>query len=210
MNKKIVGLLIIFSGLIILIAFAYFSFFYKNTPEPVVTQEQNNPGPSKQINADQSKDFAPGASEGEKTVISAKPQVSLTKEEMTQEDLKRMAGSFAERFGSYSNQSDYGNIRDLKLFMSSNMKEWADKYIQESIAKNTNSDIYYGITTKAVSKTVQLFDEDGGRSEVLVKTQRRESTGSTANAVNFYQNIIVSFVKEKSVWKVDSAYWQGK
>lgn len=210
MNKKIVGLLIIFSGLIILIAFAYFAFFYKTTPEPVITQEQNKPEVSKQTNTELLKNSIPSVPESEKAVISAKPQVSLTKEEMTQDDLKRMAGSFAERFGSYSNQSDYGNIRDLKLFMSSNMKEWADEYIQEAIVKNANTDIYYGITTKAVSKTIQLFDENGNRAEVLVKTQRRESTGSTTNAVNFYQNIIISFVKEKSAWKVDSAYWQGK
>ena len=37
--------------------------------------------------------------------------------EMTREDLKSLASSFAERMGSYSNQSDYGNMSDLKLFM---------------------------------------------------------------------------------------------
>ena len=37
------------------------------------------------------------------------------------DDLMRMAASFAERFGSYSNHSNFSNVVDLKVFMSIKM-----------------------------------------------------------------------------------------
>lgn len=209
MNRKYIGLLIILLGLIAMVAFIYFSFFYEPSQkevvqQPVAQEQKQNTSSKTQINTPAITDSQ------EKAVISAKPQTIINKEDVTEEDLKRMAGSFAERFGSYSNQSDYGNIRDLELFMSDNMKRWAEKFIADSIAQQNKTDIYYGITTRAVSKTVQQFDENGGSAKILVRTQRRESTGTTANAINFYQDVLVSFVKEKGAWKVDSAYWQKK
>ena len=120
-----------------------------------------------------------------------------------------MAASFVERFGSYSNQSNYNNINDLKIFMTKNMSNWADKFIKEQREKSQVNDIYYGITTKAVSEKVQEFDEDVGQAEILVSTRRREALGTTNNVSKTYnQNILVTFVKERGSWKVDSAYWQ--
>jgi hypothetical protein len=124
------------------------------------------------------------------------------------DDLTRMAESFAERFGSFSNQSNFANILDLKLFMSDKMKKWADKYITAHRAGN-NSEIYYGITTKAIGHTVVEWDDDAGTGQVLVNTRRRESTSTTLNSTDaFSQNMLIYFIKEKGAWKVDSAFWQ--
>ncbi len=132
----------------------------------------------------------------------------ITDKIIDQRDLERIAASFVERFGSYSNQSNYRNLTDLKIYMSARMKNWADNYIKTARAKGGVSDIYYGITTKSMAQEVKLFDDDLGKAEILVKTQRREAMGTTANASTFYQNILVNFVKEKGMWKVDNAYWQ--
>jgi len=134
---------------------------------------------------------------------------SASKErEFTKDDLSRMAASFAERFGSYSNQSNFNNIVDLKLFMSEEMKEWADSYVSSQRGKQIASDIYYGITTKAVAREIREYDDDAGNASVFVQTRRREATSSTSNTSKvFGQDIIIRFIKEKGAWKVDDANW---
>ena len=124
------------------------------------------------------------------------------------DDLTRMAKSFTERFGSFSNQSNFANILDLKLFMSDKMKRWADDYVFKHRVDN-DSEIYYGITTKAIGSTVIDWNDDAGSGQVLINTRRREATSSTLNSTDaFSQDVIINFVKEKGAWKVDSAFWQ--
>jgi len=202
MNKRLLGIIIIFIGLIALGAIVYFVFFYKfSQPEeaqlPLASQQN-------EVNVPQTPTPA----------ITETSQINNTqtikKAEVGQADLKRMAEAFAERFGSYSNQSDYGNVRDLKIFMSSRMQSWADDYINQARAKKIDATIYYGITTKAIANEVRQFDSDLGQAEILVKTQRREATGTTSNASTFYQEIIIKFIRERGVWRVDDVFWQSR
>lgn len=144
---------------------------------------------------DEEKNLDVGGGEIEKSAISA-------------ESLKRIALSFAERFGSYSNHSNYSNILDLKIFMTDDMRAWADKFVQEAKVKDKYSDIYYGTTTKAILVQEKKFDEDTGQAVFLVKTQRRESMGDMGNASTIYQDVLLFFVKERDSWKVDKAEWQ--
>ncbi|MBU1684190.1 hypothetical protein KKC56_01865, partial [Patescibacteria group bacterium] len=129
--------------------------------------------------------------------------------ETTIEDLKRMASAFAERFGSYSNHSDYSNISDLKIFMSNKMQVWADDFIKKQKINQEYSEIYSGITTQAILEEVKQFDVKSGNAEILVKTQRRESKGSINNASAIQQDIIIKFIKENGLWKINSAEWQN-
>jgi hypothetical protein len=131
--------------------------------------------------------------------------------QITKEDLKRMAASFTERFGSYSNQSNFSNIIDLKIFMSQDMRKWADQYVSQQRQKKLANNIYYGITTKAIAQEVITLDDDSGQAVILVKTRRREAISSTANVSNvFDQNIIINLTLEGGAWKVSSANWQDK
>ncbi len=143
---------------------------------------------------------------GDSTKIIPQPTI----QKVSEGELLRMAASFAERFGSYSNQSNFTNIKDLQFFMSSKMQKWSDDYIAKYSKNRPVSDIYFGISTKAMSYSMTDFDEDGGMAEALVRTIRRESTGTTNNVSSFFQDVSVNFVKEKDVWKVDSATWHSK
>ncbi len=128
--------------------------------------------------------------------------------ETSQDDLKRMAAAFAERFGSYSNQSNYANIKDLQLFMTRDMQQWSEGYIDQIKEQGGANSIYYGITTKAIYQQVENFDNDTGTAQILVKTQRREATGTMDNSSDFNQSIVIAFIKSNNAWKVDSATWQ--
>lgn len=144
----------------------------------------------------------------------AKKVIEVSKEEEPREfgeaDLIRLGALFAERFGSYSNQSNYRNMRDLEIFMTKSFQDWVENFIKQAIERKLDNAIYYGISTKAVSQKAEYFDDEAGKAKVVVRTQRKEATGDTQNSASFQQDIEILFLKEGGVWKVDKAAWQNK
>lgn len=206
MNRKRILVIIIIVLIILGIGsfFLFSDFFNKKTVE----------NPNDQANNEASKE-----TKNEPRTITLKPidPVEQTKTEVkrsrefSKDDLMRIAGAFAERYGSYSNQSNFTNVTDLKLFMSQKMQKWAELYVEEQQAKRLDTSIYYGITTKSVAQEIKDYDDDVGKANLLIKTRRREATGTTNNTSKvFDQDILITFVKEEGSWKVDSATWQNK
>ncbi len=190
-------------GLLLLALIAYIMFFKNFSTQPRMVEQNNSQSGTNQVNSS-----LPVQNQATKATVPT--PTSNTKTELTQNDLKVMAAAFAERFGSFSNQDDFGNLTDLKVFMSTKMQNWVDQYIKDEIAKKSSTSTYYGITTKAVSETVQSFDKNAGTAQITVSTQRKESTGTPNNSDTFSQNISIAFVKENGIWKIDSANWESK
>ncbi|MDD2807434.1 MAG: hypothetical protein PHW95_02865 [Patescibacteria group bacterium] len=122
--------------------------------------------------------------------------------------IKAVAMTFAERFGSYSNEINFSNLDDLQNIITVKMKTWVDNYKVSEVAKISGSN-YYGITTKALSVKINSMDDIAGRAEVVVQTQRGEAKGSSINPKIFYQAINLSMINDGSGWKIDSADWQA-
>jgi len=225
MKRQLIGGAIIFAGILLLAGIVYVVFFdnfsisdfidkfikKEAVQEEIKTEEG---APIKVINGNDAgnanvKKIIIGGAEGEGTGNTADDGQEI--EDVNREDLKRLAASFGERYGNFSNHSNFSNIVDLKMFMSKNMKNWADNYIAEQKSKEIDDTIYYGITTKAIGEEIIEFDDDISKAEILVKTRRREAIGTTNNISDiFNQEIIITFVKELGAWKVDSAVWQNK
>lgn len=125
-----------------------------------------------------------------------------------QAELERLASSFAERYGSYSNQSNYSNLESLYFFMTDSLKSETERFVAAERAKQRDTSVYYGLTTRAVSVTTQAFTEKGNYASFLVATVRRESIGSTNNTRSFTQNILIEFRTIGGSWKVSRATWQ--
>lgn len=134
-----------------------------------------------------------------------KPAVPASAEETNKSNVLVLASSFAERFGSYSNQSDFQNIRDLFPFMTESMRNWAEGYV-ETQRINISSRTYIGVSTKALSRKFLSFSEN--EADVLVSTQRRESTGAMANENITYRDMELKLVKDGEEWKVDGVWWK--
>jgi hypothetical protein len=209
MNNKTLALVIIFSGLIIIAGILYLMFFYNfepnKEPEPKIEQQAERENASQLQEAEQ-------ASNGETEVSQERvneetPESPVAKENVTENDLKKMASSFAERFGSYSNHSDFSNISNLQIFMTDNMREWSQEFLQEKRTEEY-SGTFYGITTNSLSSNIDSFDQDSGEAVVTVTTQRRETVGDKDNTNTYNQDIVIEFKKMGGAWKIDSARWE--
>ena len=203
MNKKIGLLLILGLGSLLIAASIYYIFYFSVTDtSPQIEETKSIP---------QTLDFVKTIEDPVKTSIEVEEPVIVRRVNVPigQASLERMARSFAERFGSFSNQSNFSNITDLKMVMSKDMQIWAESYIEKNKKFNVADDVYYGLTTKALSTKVESFDDLNGDAIIIVETRRREAMGTTNNASKlFNQKILITFVKENQAWRVDSAYWQ--
>lgn len=220
MDRRVLGVIIIILGGLILVGVVSFIFFGKN-PLAIFSKKTETPVTEVATTTEETK--APkGKTAAMEAVIrerQAPNSADIVEEKIkrnevkvfNKEDLTRLAASFTERFGSYSNHSNFTNIIDLKVFMTEKMQRWADAYVAEQRKKNLADAIYYGITAKAIEKEVKEFDDNVGVASVLVTTRRREYSGATNNLSDtFNQAILVKFINENGAWKVDSATWQDK
>jgi len=204
-NRKLILILITVVALIVILAIISSTFFNREE-QPVI----NTPGQS--ITAQ-----LPDEIEVGDTTTSDKPRnyqkydISQEEEhEVSETDLQKLAMSFSERLGSYSNQSNYGNFTDLKIFMTESMRNWADSYVENLKEEPSASDNYYGVVTKALTSKVKDFNEERGTAEIMVTVQKQENTATVKDNKSYLQNIDISLVEANGEWLVDKAYWQKK
>ena len=111
----------------------------------------------------------------------------------------RFAMQFAERYGSFSNEANYQNLKDLRSVTTLRM--------QGALAEQMNTPIdhtaFYGITSRSVSAKVALTNET--TAVALISVSRTETKGKTKRT--FPQNLRLMLLKDHSLWKVDSAEW---
>jgi len=123
-------------------------------------------------------------------------------------ELKKISASFVERYGSYSNQSGYKNIKELNVFMSKSMQSWASNYIEQTLSSNSDTSVYYGITTKAVVVETVEFSDELSSASFIVYAQRVETFGSNGSQRSFQQKATVDMIKEDDAWKVNRVVWE--
>lgn len=205
-NRR-VGIVIIVIGLLLIISIIYFGFLRKPAAN-LPGNTQTSPTSTNQSSGPIKGTTTPG------NVFQNHQTYDLSKEAphtFNANDLSKMAMAFAERIGSFSSQSDYGNFTDLKIFMTPSMQDWADKTVADYRSKATNNTAYYGITTTAVTSEIKSFDDKAGTAKITVNTERRESADNSAINVGgtpYRQKIDFNFLKVNGDWLIDSAYWQ--
>lgn len=202
-DRKKIGLFLIIAGLAVIIVIVYFFFIKPGVEIDREVEEVVNP-----LNEGS---LAPALETNPGNVPVNYQRYDISQEEpraYTGEDLGKLAMSIAERFGSFSNQSNYGNFTDLKILMTEDMKDWVDSYVDNlrSQQKDPNES-YYGITTKALNYEVKKFDDNLGEAEVIISTSRRESTGAINEGDAYLQGLRLIFLKDNGNWLIDAAYW---
>ncbi len=202
-NQKKWGIIIVLVGLILLFLVIYFTFFRAQPSEIIIEEDQGD-----FIGELPRDDIMPTTTPSDRPRNQKIYDISQEEErEPDVNDISKLAMSFAERLGSYSSQSNYSNIVDLQLFMTSAMKDWSYTYIERLKKENPNTS-YYGISTYALSSQILSFDEKTGRAKIMVSTQRKEMSKDLAEENLFVQNIVIDLVKLDERWLLSGAYWQ--
>ncbi len=199
-NKKKIGKILIIILFILLLLFVYFTFLGGEKKSPFSKPEEKIQEKTEQEEFQEMKE--------ESKIIYTFDEELENAREWNEEDFKKMAASFTERFGSYSSHGNYENILQSKDFMNKEMRSWADSYVVNLKNNAQSSEEYYGMISKVLtSPEIENFNPSSGQVEVLVSAQRFETKGASEETV-FNQNIRIVYVKEGSDWLVSSASWQ--
>lgn len=199
-NKKKIGKILIAVLFILILLFVYFTFLGGDKKNPFSKSVEKTQEKSEEEKFQEMK-------EENKTIYTFDEELERDRE-WSEEDFKKMAANFAERFGSYSSHGNYGNIIDSKYSMTKEMKAWADSYVADLKNNSEYSGEYYGMKSEVfVSPEIENFNPDSGQVEVLVSARRSETKNNAEESV-FNQNIKINYIKEGGEWLVNSASWQ--
>ena len=190
-----------------LIAFVYFN---KETTQKYVTRfvgseiitQQTGDGKS-EITKVSGTEVVSGE-EGETVISATVEKKEVNPEAKAEGEAKNFTKNFTERFGSFSNQNDFENIRNVMIYMTPDMKAGAEKYIKDEIEKSEPG-AYYGITTNVLNVETQDFNNK--EATFKVKTQRKETSGVPAQTKNLSQTANIKLKNEAGSWKVDEFTW---
>lgn len=119
--------------------------------------------------------------------------------------LDQLAKSFTERYGSFSNQNDYENLLNLKIYMTKRMQEEVDEFVEESAQDDVEVEDYYGITTKIL--TIKQVSLEGSKAMYQITAQRNEAQGLTGANKTYTQGANIEFKKADAQWKVHKFTW---
>ena len=199
MQKKLIGYLAILVGLLILAGIIYIIFFHKFSSPAIIDN-------SKTINTN-SLPSVPEIikNEPEKKIEEIKNNKSNEKIDTTQITLKKLAASFAERFGTYSNQSNYANLEESLFFMTEKMRTRETANLNDLRSKTIDYSNYNAITTKTVACNVTHVD--GTIAEVSLGAIRTEMKTGVKDQ-SYPQNATIKLIKENNEWKIDEFVWQ--
>ncbi|MEW6610174.1 MAG: hypothetical protein AB1352_00895 [Patescibacteria group bacterium] len=204
-----IRLLLIFSGILLLAAFAYF-FALRRTRAPLSTDTKTLIESVQQQPAAATPPQPTAPPQNQPRANPATPKASLPLDPQAQlhSDLTQLALVFAERWGSYSNQQDVFHAQTIIPFMTKGMQAFA--LTQERAQGVTGADrtLYLGVRTKALSVKEHEFNPNQDLATFIVNTQRVESHGLGGNMRVWYQELEVRMAKEEGMWKVSGAYWR--
>ena len=129
----------------------------------------------------------------------------MTADEIKQLEIKNFAKDFVERFGSFSNQTNFENMELLKIKMTPRVRQFADGYVAGIKKDHPYTFGYFGITTQVVASELTYYEPSDNFTTLKLGTVREETAGSETKTYN--QDVELELVKVGSVWRVDGIYW---
>ncbi len=127
-------------------------------------------------------------------------------EEKQKRELENFVSYFVERFGSYSNQTNMDNIKELKSFATDSFSKYIDKYVDEIWNKHPYSLGYFGVVTKVVVVDIDNYSQNKTEFTVKIDARREEKTDSGENTYN--QKVVVEVLKTQNGYKINKLEWK--
>lgn len=187
---------IIISVVVLLILSISILLVVKNRNSGKVNTSASTPGDSN-TNTNNPSNPAGGAG----TVVpSGSPVKPLTSLEVEQKGVEQLAKIFIERYGTYSTDNEFENIKESEALATKSL--WTKISLGINV-KNQNSE-FLGLTTKVVSATRVSWSDS--KAVFDLKIMRNENKNGVAS--NRYQNVTVEMAKENGVWLANNLIWQ--
>ena len=145
-----------------------------------------------------------GGQTGTQTVVGDQapaglPAKTATPLEAEKNGVAQLAKVFVERYGTYSTDNNFQNIKEVETFVT--LSFWS-KISAPITAKNTSQN-FVGVTTKVISMDLASWSDTKATVE-LKTTRAEEKNGVVATR---YQNATVDMVKVKDSWLVGNLVW---
>jgi len=181
MNKKII--LIIIAVIVILIIIAAIILIQKD-------KSISSPSPSDQKKV------------SEETPLETEEKEQVDQIAILKSQLSLQARSFIARYGTYSSDNRYGNLKML-------LPQMSVKFAQETSRKISLKEEIQGfvsLTTKVMNLTLKEFDKEAD-IYFVVQVQEREIR---SDQTELKQRVVeISFIKENDQWKVDEVSYKN-
>lgn len=182
MNKKII--LIIIAVVIILIIIAAIILFQKDEPNLNLLspdKEKTNEEIILEIEEKEKKQVDP--------IAILKSRLGL------------QARSFMARYGTYSSDNMYGNLKTLLPQMSTRFAQETSKKI--SLKEETQG--FVSLTTKVLNFNLEEFNEE---SKIIFIGQIQEQEVNNGKTSLNQRDIEIIFIKENDQWKIDDVIYR--
>jgi len=114
--------------------------------------------------------------------------------------VESLARNFTERYGSWSTDSDYQNLRDLFPSITSRLQQT----FQATISNAPVPEEFSGVQSRALQINIESLTDS--RASVTVTAQRTVTKADLTSDV-LYENLKISMIKQGSFWYVDEAEW---
>ena len=150
---------------------------------------------------------APGTTGTITNVPVTPPPPTISAEERARAEAQTLATLFVERYGSYSNQSNFQNLEDLLPLMSDSFRAKTERDLEEMRRTTPSPTEYAGVTTRVLSTTEREYDLPRGVAAFRASVQKSDVKGTAPPTIT-YPAIDVTLVREGGAWKISSARWQ--
>ncbi len=128
------------------------------------------------------------------------PVKPLTSLEVEQNGAEQLAKIFIERYGTYSTDNEFENIKEAESLVTKSL--WSK--ISLGINVKSSDPGFLGLTTKVVSADMVSWTDS--KAVFDLKIMRNENKNGVV--ATRYQNVTVDMVKENGVWLASDLAWK--
>jgi len=131
-----------------------------------------------------------------------------TQKELDAQSGIRIAKTFVERFGTYSNTNGYFDFESVSKICTDTMVSWLKTSYLAQLKKDYPAN-GFSVVMATQAPAGSLVSQSDGAMTVRVSATRQETKGDKISEP-FLQDIIVELKKIDAGWFVDAAFWQKK
>ncbi|MFH1291768.1 MAG: hypothetical protein ABIH87_01040 [bacterium] len=185
--------------MILAISLFLFTFFKGSKPENNQTVDSTTIESTTDLYDTGTSDIQILGQDGQIVQISNVVVEPMSQEQIEKNAAEKLARIFIERYGSYSNQNEQQNIKEVEVLSTKDL--WAE--ISKKIGGESGTK-YVGVVTKVVTSKITLWQEISATVELYAMREVEENNKVQTSQ----QAVVVYMVKTDGQWLVDDFKWQ--